>query len=73
MCPLKLSFSYRTIWAVAAPVFGADGSVVAALTISGPTVRLAPGMLEALAVELVREAEVVSARLGQPHLTKGAA
>lgn len=61
------------LWAVAAPVFGADGSVVAALTISGPTVRLAPGMLEALAVELVREAEVVSARLGQPHLTKGAA
>jgi len=61
------------LWAVAAPVFGADGSAVAALTISGPTVRLRPGMLESLAVELIREAATVSSRLGQPHLTKGAA
>jgi IclR family acetate operon transcriptional repressor len=61
------------LWAVAAPVFAADGSAVAALTISGPTVRLVPGMLEALAVELIREAEAVSARLGQSHLRKGAA
>ena len=61
------------LWAVAAPVFGVDGSAVAALTISGPTVRLRAGMLEGLAVELIREAETVSSRLGQPHLTKGAA
>lgn len=61
------------LWAVAAPVFGVDGSAIAALTISGPTVRLGPGTLEALAIELIREAEALSARLGQPHLTKGAA
>ncbi|MFN8224098.1 MAG: IclR family transcriptional regulator [Gaiellales bacterium] len=61
------------LWAVAAPILGADGSAVAAITISGPTVRLREGMLDDLAGELKREAAVVSARLGQPHLTKGAA
>ncbi len=59
------------LWAVGAPVFGPTGSVVAALTIAGPTVRLTPSLLDDLGRILLREAAVVSARLG--HDPKGAA
>jgi DNA-binding IclR family transcriptional regulator len=43
--------------AVAAPVRGEGGDVVAALTISGPTLRLGPERLAALGPELAREAD----------------
>jgi IclR family acetate operon transcriptional repressor len=59
------------LWAVAAPVRNAGG-VVAALSISGPTVRLREGLLDELGVELVREAETLSRRLGS-ELAEGAA
>lgn len=50
------------LWAVAAPVHAASG-VVAALSISGPTVRLHDGLLEELSRPLIAEAAAVSARL----------
>jgi IclR family acetate operon transcriptional repressor len=50
------------LWAVAAPIHGASG-VVAALSISGPTIRQPNGLLDELARLLVAETSTVSARL----------
>jgi DNA-binding IclR family transcriptional regulator len=58
--------------AVAAPVFGADGDVVAALSVSGPTNRLTPERIDALAPILLAEARALSVRLGSTDL-EGAA
>jgi IclR family transcriptional regulator, acetate operon repressor len=49
--------------AVAAPVRGEGDEVVAALTVSGPTVRLGPERLDVLGPELTREADALSERL----------
>ena len=49
--------------AVAAPVRGEGGEVVAAVTVSGPTLRLGPERLAALGPALVREADALSERL----------
>ena len=49
--------------ALAAPVLGADGVVVAALSISGPTSRLTAERIERLAPLLSREATSLSQRL----------
>ncbi len=58
--------------ALAAPVFGADGIAVAALSISGPTIRLTRERIAELAPPLLEQAALVSARLG--HQTeRGAA
>jgi IclR family transcriptional regulator, acetate operon repressor len=61
------------LWAIAAPVRGESG-VAAALSISGPTIRLQDGLLEELGRLLIAEAAAVSARLdpvqGRP-LTRG--
>src|SRR5690348_8490154 len=58
--------------AVAAPVLGPGGTAVAALSISGPTIRLTPKRIAELAPELVRQASLLSERLGT-HDTRGAA
>jgi DNA-binding IclR family transcriptional regulator len=50
--------------AVAAPVRGADGSVVGALSISGPAYRLAPDSFPDVAVRVVAAADDVSTRMG---------
>jgi IclR family transcriptional regulator, acetate operon repressor len=50
--------------AVAAPVFGARGDVVAALSISGPTLRMTPERIAELQSILIEEAGVLSRRLG---------
>jgi IclR family transcriptional regulator, acetate operon repressor len=50
--------------AVAAPVHGADGEVVAALSVSGPTIRLTRRRLERLARPLREEAHALSQHLG---------
>jgi DNA-binding IclR family transcriptional regulator len=50
--------------AVAAPVRGADGSVVAALSISGPAYRLAPDSFPDVAERVVAAAGDVSTRMG---------
>jgi DNA-binding IclR family transcriptional regulator len=50
--------------AVAAPVRGADGGVVAALSISGPSVRIGRDQHDSLGHLLTREADALSAQLG---------
>jgi len=59
--------------ALAAPVRGADGSVLAALSISAPTIRLDPARVEELAPTLLEQAASLSARLGHHDLQRGAA
>jgi len=50
--------------AMAAPVRGARGEVIAALSISGPTLRMTPERIEELNPILTREAATLSRRLG---------
>jgi DNA-binding IclR family transcriptional regulator len=50
--------------AVAAPVRGVSGEVVAALSITGPTVRMTPSRINDLCQALVGESDSLSARLG---------
>jgi DNA-binding IclR family transcriptional regulator len=50
--------------AVAAPVRGAGGDVIAALSITGPTLRLTPTRIEELRGTLIDEATALSRRLG---------
>jgi IclR family transcriptional regulator, acetate operon repressor len=50
------------LWAIAAPVSGSSG-IVAALSISGPTIRLQKGQLDELGPLLVAECGALSARL----------
>jgi DNA-binding IclR family transcriptional regulator len=50
--------------AIAAAVRGADGAVVAALSISGPAYRLAPDSFPDVAARVIAAADEVSARMG---------
>ncbi|MGH2887058.1 MAG: IclR family transcriptional regulator, partial [Solirubrobacteraceae bacterium] len=50
--------------AMAAPVWGARGEVIAALSISGPTLRMTPARIEELYPILTSEARTLSRRLG---------
>jgi DNA-binding IclR family transcriptional regulator len=50
--------------AVAAPVRGADGSVIAALSVSGPAYRLDPAAFPEIAKRVIAAAAEVSARMG---------
>jgi IclR family transcriptional regulator, acetate operon repressor len=59
--------------AIAAPVRGADGSVVAALSISAPTARLSDERVEQLAPVLLEQSRALSRRLGNVHSERGAA
>jgi IclR family transcriptional regulator, acetate operon repressor len=59
--------------ALAAPVFGPAGVAIAALSISAPTFRLPPKRIAELAPELVRQASLVSERLGFHDDSEGAA
>ena len=58
--------------ALAAPIFGPDGDAVAALSISGPTIRLTRDRIAELAPALLEQAGLVSMRLGN-HDQRGAA
>jgi IclR family acetate operon transcriptional repressor len=53
--------------AIAAPVRGTRGQVVAALSISGPTMRMTPERIAELKPILVEEARTLSRRLGTPE------
>ncbi len=63
---------YATTWeeleeglcSVAAPVRGARGSVIAAMSVSAPTVRMTRAELEALARPLMAAADELSAHMG---------
>jgi IclR family transcriptional regulator, acetate operon repressor len=59
--------------ALAAPVFGGDGNAVAALSISGPTIRLTRSRIEELAPTLVQHANALSRKLGHQDDKRGAA
>lgn len=61
------------LWAVAAPVRDGSGAVVAALSVSGPTVRLTDGLLDRIGETLVAEATALSDRLGHDDRKRGAA
>jgi IclR family acetate operon transcriptional repressor len=61
------------LWAVAAPVRDASGAVVAALSVSGPTVRLPPGLLQRVGRLLVDEARALSLLLGHDDRKRGVA
>ena len=50
--------------AIAAPVRGAGGEVLAALSISGPTIRMTPARIRELKPILITEADALSRRLG---------
>ena len=50
--------------AMAAPVRGARGDVVAALSITGPTLRMTPARIRELQPILIDEARTLSRRLG---------
>jgi DNA-binding IclR family transcriptional regulator len=50
--------------AMAAPVRGPTGDVIAALSVSGPTMRLTPERIEEFRPVVVNEARVLSERLG---------
>jgi IclR family acetate operon transcriptional repressor len=54
---------------VAAPVRGPTGDVIAALSISGPTMRLTPERIAELRPVLVKEAHALSERLGHRQET----
>jgi IclR family acetate operon transcriptional repressor len=58
--------------AIAAPVLGADGVAIAALSISAPTIRLPRERVAELVPPLIDEARLVSAQLGN-HDQRGAA
>jgi IclR family acetate operon transcriptional repressor len=55
--------------AIAAPVRASAGEVVAALSITGPTIRMTPARIAELRPRLISEARVLSARLG--HIDHG--
>jgi len=61
------------LWAVAAPVRDAHGAVVAALAVSGPTVRLHDGLLDELGRLVREEASTLSTRNGYDDVKRGAA
>ena len=61
------------LWAVAAPVRDGTGSVIAALSVSGPTVRLRPPLLDELGRQLCAGAADLSVLLGHDERKRGVA
>jgi DNA-binding IclR family transcriptional regulator len=50
--------------AIAAPVYGAHGDVIAAVSVTGPTLRMSPPRIAELRAPLILEARRLSERLG---------
>ncbi len=59
--------------AIGAPVRGADGRIIAGISIAGPSIRLSPERHSKLGDLLVRVAGELTQRLGHQHLEEGAA
>lgn len=55
------------VTALAAPVHGADGQIVAALSVTGPTYRMDELTVRRAGRTLVQEAREMSSHLGAPH------
>jgi IclR family transcriptional regulator, acetate operon repressor len=55
------------VTALAAPVFGADGQIVAALSVTGPTYRMDDAVVQRVGALLVRETREMSSHLGAPR------
>ena len=49
--------------AIAAPVHGSGGGVIASLAISGPTMRMSPDRIDEIEPRLIEEAQTLSDRL----------
>lgn len=49
---------------VSAPILGADGQIVAAVSVSGPVTRISPSQLPALAGAVMKAARAISTALG---------
>jgi DNA-binding IclR family transcriptional regulator len=49
---------------VAAPILGAGGAILAALTISGPIQRYTPDVIDAFAAEILKITRGISAQMG---------
>ncbi len=58
---------------MAAPVRGARGTVIAAFSITGPTVRMTPLRMQELKPVLIEEARQLSRRLGHSEEGENAA
>jgi DNA-binding IclR family transcriptional regulator len=56
--------------AIAVPVFGESGDAIAAISVSGPTLRLSPERIEELRPAITEEGQALSRRLG--HRDEGA-
>jgi IclR family transcriptional regulator, acetate operon repressor len=59
--------------AVAAPVYGADGDVLAAVSVSAPTIRLSAARIDDFGTLLMEHGAELSARLGYNDAKRGAA
>lgn len=59
--------------AVAVPVWGARGDVIAALSVSGPTLRMTPERIRELRPVLTHQGRALSRRLGYPEEGENAA
>lgn len=59
--------------AMAVPVNGAHGDVIAALSVSGPSLRMTPERIRELRPMLIREGRALSRRLGYPEEGENAA
>lgn len=59
--------------AVAAPVCGEGGAVIAAISVSGPSLRLTPERTDAVGAALARESRMLSTALGHDVNQAGAA
>lgn len=59
--------------AIGAPIRGADGRIIAGISIAGPSIRLSPDRYDQLGAMLVRAADEITERLGHRHLEEGAA
>ncbi len=55
----------ETVWGIAAPIFSTDGVVLAAIGISGPSLRIKPPMIKRLAKDVQSAAEAVAAKLAR--------
>jgi IclR family transcriptional regulator, KDG regulon repressor len=64
----------ESVWGVAAPIRGAEGTVLAAIGVSGPSTRIKPAQIKSLADEVTSAARMVEKSLnGSPVRRKAAA